>query len=227
MSRKSSAFLNERTGPVRSLAGLKNFLGWIPLPNPIRPTYPFQVRAPGRTNLTGNARLNGYSSGARNDIADYASTDILSAGLYQFDWTISATNPTNDQLELYIYDRGDNVVTHFTVFLVQGGATPQGMSQMNRMNLPVSEGQRVALRRTASNTNNMFVAMSWTFLNPFLGNTPLSLAAGRVQATEPGSVTLGGAGTLGTVSVESSTPGYSPGYAGGSDGGDGGGSDGE
>lgn len=221
--RKSSVFLNQRTGPIRSLSGLKQAVGWVPVPRSGRASFPFPVSQVGRTNLTGNATLNGYASGAKNDISDYASSDILSAGLYQFDWTISATNPTNDQVELYVYDRGDNVVTHFTVWLVQGGAAPVGLNQINRMDLPVAEGQRIALRRTASNTNNMFIAMSWRFLNPYLGNTPLSLAAQSVQRSEPtslGQSTIGQ--TINTVPAFQGTEPYS-GATEGSGAGDGGG----
>lgn len=216
---RPSRFLSEQAGrPIFSVQGLLHAVGYVPVTAPGNTArYPFFLQRPGRTNLTGNARLNGYSfSPSRTDVADYVSTDILSSGLYQFDWVIAAINPTSDAVELFVYDRGDNVIARGIVFLVQGGSPANGMSATNRMDLPISEGQRVALRRTASNSNGMQISMSWKFLNPYLGNTPLSLAAQSVQKTEPGSVTLGG-GTGGAGEV--SAPGYSPGYAGGSDGG--------
>lgn len=221
---KPGTFLAEQAGrPIFSVGGLLAAVGYVPVGSPVNlARYPFLLARPGRTNLTGNARLNGYSfSPSRTDVADYASTDILSSGLYQFDWVIGAINPTNDAVELFVYDRGDNVAARGLVFLVQAGA-PAGMNATNRMDIPVSEGQRIALRRTASNGNGMQVSMSWRFLNPYLGNTPLSLAQIGVQNTEPGSVTLGGgSGGAGEVSA----PGYGGGYVpdGGGDGSDSGG----
>jgi len=142
----------------------------------------------GRTNLTGNAVLNGIVSSGFIPApggAEMCTTDFLSAGLYQIDYVFSVPNGAADQYELEMLDRG-GVIRLSIILLLTLAANAS--SNQGRINIPVPEGHRLRINRTISSNTNQRVTLAWTFMSPYLSNSPLSIAPHSVQRSESGAL---------------------------------------
>lgn len=184
-----------------------------------RSFYPFPPQGP-RVNRYGDVPLQGSGSNISTPAGTgiIASTGILSAGQYQLDYCI-IQNVIGDQIFLEIADKDNNV--KLTLFIVNPN-TPLN-NNWQRLVIPVASQQKLNFNRAVASGTQIAISFSWTYINPYSSNDPLSLASFRVQSTEPAFPGEVVGSSQGTISSPPSYPEPQGEVGGGDSGGDGGG----